>query len=308
MTKINVLNQVEGAIGGNTTLVGTHDDMFHADEVFGTVILTRIFGELTVLRTRNEAQLANCSVVYDVGLGEFDHHQPERNGIRSNGVPYAAAGLLWRKFGRQIVVATDPMVDTDKVVKLVDRNLIQGIDALDNGFNVGNLIVQVATISHVVFSFNPRWDEDKNLANVRFAEAVSFAAQAFEGILLSAISQVKAERLVKEAIEASGNSPIVILPCDLPWQECLLVEDPDGEKLFVVYEQGGTYLVQGVRVENDKFELRKTLPKAWAGLRDQTLEEITGVQGAVFCHPVCFICGANTLEGALRLAELAVAE
>jgi uncharacterized UPF0160 family protein len=49
------------------------------------------------------------------------------------------------------------------------------------------------------------------------------------------------------------------------------------------------------------------LPKAWAGLRNQELAAVTGVQDSVFCHSNLFIGGARSMEGALRLAELALA-
>lgn len=84
----------------------THMGKFHADEVFASVILELYFGTLYVIRSQDKdipKELPSNVIVYDVGLGEFDHHQYGGNGIRPNGVPYASCGLIWKKFGLSIV-------------------------------------------------------------------------------------------------------------------------------------------------------------------------------------------------------------
>jgi uncharacterized UPF0160 family protein len=59
-------------------------------------------------------------------------------------------------------------------------------------------------------------------------------------------------------------------------------------------------------VEASSFKARKDLPKSWSGLRDQELAAVTGVADSVFCHLNLFIGGARSLDGAVRLAELAL--
>ena len=82
----------------------THSGVFHADEVLGTVILERAIGDLRIARVAEiPASLADDVVIFDIGNGEFDHHQPGGNGARDNGIPYASAGLLWKHFGPGIV-------------------------------------------------------------------------------------------------------------------------------------------------------------------------------------------------------------
>lgn len=65
-------------------------------------------------------------IVYDIGLGEFDHHQ-ENKEIRENGIPYAAFGLLWKRFA-ETQFGFDP-----EIVKMVDEDFVQYIDQTDNG-------------------------------------------------------------------------------------------------------------------------------------------------------------------------------
>lgn len=42
--------------------------------------------------------------------------------------------------------------------------------------------------------------------------------------------------------------------------------------------------MQAVSVAPASFQNRKSLPKAWQGLRDQQLSELAGIQDCVFVH------------------------
>ena len=110
----------------------THAGTLHADDVLATVILERVLGDITVCRTFKvpDEGLSDDVIIYDIGFGKYDHHQKGGNGCRENGVPYASVGLIWRDFGRQLVANT---CNPDLVCQLIDRDLIQGVDAADNG-------------------------------------------------------------------------------------------------------------------------------------------------------------------------------
>jgi uncharacterized UPF0160 family protein len=92
----------------------------------------------------------------------------------------------------------------------------------------------------------------------------------------------------------------------MPWTRVVVDEMPD--VLFVIYpdSDGEQYQVKTVPVEAGSFVSRKDLPKSWSGLRDQELAAVTGVADSVFCHTNLFIGGARSLEGAVRMAELAL--
>ena len=68
----------------------------------------------------------------------------------------------------------------------------------------------------------------------------------------------------------------------------------------------GGWRVQTVPIALGQFEARLDLPESWAGLRDESFKEATGVDDAVFCHPGRFIAGAGSKESVKRLAELAL--
>ena len=79
----------------------THGGIFHADDVFATALLKILNPDILVTRG-NQIPDNFEGIIYDIGGGEFDHHQKEKR-IRENGVPYAAFGLLWEKNGEEIV-------------------------------------------------------------------------------------------------------------------------------------------------------------------------------------------------------------
>ena len=51
----------------------THAGNFHADDVFSTVLMERLFDNITLIRL-NDYQDDGTKIAYDIGLGKFDHH------------------------------------------------------------------------------------------------------------------------------------------------------------------------------------------------------------------------------------------
>ena len=284
----------------------THSGTFHSDEVLATVILEKVLGNITICRTfKVPEELADDVIVYDIGFGMYDHHQKGGNGARENGVPYAAAGLIWKDFGRQLVTDT---CNPDLVWNLIDRDLIQGIDATDNGkIPKVDYPAQAMTFSQAISSFNPNWDSEMSTDDA-FAKAVEFAKIVFDNVLANTVSKANAQDIVDEAIESSVNN-IMVLDRFVPWQEFIFssTNNKASDILFVVFPSNrGGYNWQCVPDALGSFGMRKADPDEWKGLRDLELQNVTGVATASFCHPEGFIGGATTLEDAIALAKLAV--
>ena len=67
----------------------THSGKFHVDDVISTIFLSKIIDRVILARVptiRNKD--VKDKIVYDIGLGEFDHHQKNKNGQRDNGIFY----------------------------------------------------------------------------------------------------------------------------------------------------------------------------------------------------------------------------
>lgn len=284
----------------------THSGTFHCDEVFSTVLFSKILPKVIVCRTPEVEQVRDNQYVYDIGGGELDHHQFGGNGERKNGVKYSSCGLVWRKFGKDVIKKyTDEKIE--EVWKKLDKDLVQYIDAGDNGqiptIDLDYTLVQLAGI---ISAFNPNWDEEVD-PDDKFIEAVKFANVVFENSIKSTISKVKAKEEVELAINNSKDG-IMVLNKYLPWKETLLESDNEKAKLinFAVFPSNrGGYNVYTVPVQVGSFESRKLLPEEWAGLRDEELQKVTNVKTASFCHNKRFICVAGTKEDALKLAKMA---
>lgn len=77
------------------TVIGTHDGIFHADEVFACAALELwlqrydLNHEVFVIRTRKQELLGSCHAVVDVGglydpqALRFDHHQRDKPAPRT---------------------------------------------------------------------------------------------------------------------------------------------------------------------------------------------------------------------------------
>ena len=284
----------------------THGGVFHADEVLATVILSKLFENLVVCRTfKVPDEVSKDVIVYDIGFGAFDHHQKGGNGTRENGVPYAACGLIWKEFGHKIVADT---CNPELVWNLIDRDLIQGIDATDNGaMPKTHYPAHAMSFSNAISGFNPTWDSSED-SDDAFVRAVAFAEVVFDSTLSNAISKAKAQQIVDKAIEVSEGK-IMVLNQFVPWQEFLFSstsEKAEGIQFVVFPSNRGGYNWQCVPDKLGSFGQRKAVPTEWKGLRDLDLQKVTGVATASFCHPAGFIGGATTFEDALALAKIAV--
>lgn len=286
--------------------VVTHGGIFHADEVLATVILSKVLGDITVLRTFKVPEvLSDNVIVYDIGFGRFDHHQKGGNGARENGVPYASVGLIWKEYGHQIVENT---ANPELVWELIDRDLIQGVDATDNGAmpkpesELSNM-----SFSNIISGFNPTWDSNED-SDEAFIKAVEFAETVFENTLKNATAKAKAQKIVEEAIEKSQEH-IMVLEQFVPWQEFVFSSEnaKASEVQFVVFPSNrGGYNWQCVPDMLGGFGQRKTVPSEWRGLSGENLQKVTGVPTANFCHAAGFLGSAETFEDAYALAKLAV--
>ena len=75
----------------NTDKGFTHGGKFHADDVFSTALLKILFPNINVERGFVVPENFD-GIIYDIGFGEFDHHQ-ENSPVRESGTPYASFGL-----------------------------------------------------------------------------------------------------------------------------------------------------------------------------------------------------------------------
>ena len=287
----------------------THSGTFHSDDIFSTVILKNILDKECIKICRiNDIEEEIDSIVYDIGGGKYDHHQPGGNGERENGIKYSSFGLIWKDFGK-VFLEKIGVENISQVWEKIDKKIVQTIDATDNGqFSIINKFdFEIVTIPNLISVYNSNWDEEEK-QDIFFLQAVEFAENILIKIIIDEDSKEKAKILIERAIEESENQ-IIILEKFLPWKECLLQSTNPKAKdiLFVIFPSNREgYNICTVPKELGSFESKKLFPIEWKGLRDEELQKITGVNTAFFCHNERFICCTRTKDDALKIAELAI--
>ncbi len=287
--------------------VVTHNGTFHADDVFAvaTILLSHA-SDLVLTRTRDESLIESADFVIDVGgiYNEesdcFDHHQSNFKLKRDNGIPYASFGLTWKKYGLTLC-------GNEEIVREIDMELVQAIDAEDNGIRLGKKNKQNLypfSVASVINSFNPTWKEkDKNQDEI-FNECVTLAKTLLERMITRARDKYEAQKFVRLAYEESADRRIIVLDNYYPARE-LLANYP--EPLYIVRPgtKEGVWNVETVRDDVHTFKNRKDLPRKWGGKRDAELQRVTGVADSIFCHKNLFYASAASRESAIALATMA---
>lgn len=293
------------------TKLGIHNGTFHADDVFCVALMQSIYENIEVIRTRDESLLATCDVVADVGNGKYDHHDNDKK-KRENGIPYCGFGLLWQDFGLSYVRSQFPNLTDEKeqqeVASKIDSKFIPQIDAQDNGVDVMQSDVPITTLCDIINSYIPV-DGGTEALETAFWEAVAFGKMVLYRTAKKYVERFENNRMVKEALANQDikGTHILVLEKSVPWKDAVLELDTEEHVLYVVYQDvTGSWCTQVVPKEKDSFAARKSLPESWGGLRNEDLSKVSGVEECIFCHPALFICGNQTKEGALAMAQIAV--
>ena len=160
------------------TQLVTHSGGFHADELLSSVILTRLFPNAKLIRSRDAQQIEPAAgrIIYDVGgqfdaeLGIFDHHQ-RPNPLRQDGQPYSSFGLS----------------------------------------DAGPLFASL-TLPVLLETLKPVFDDREEGADDRaFAAALPVARAFVEASIQRKAAKLRAEALVSDAIEKAGTSAVLLV-------------------------------------------------------------------------------------------------
>jgi uncharacterized UPF0160 family protein len=289
----------------------THNGSFHPDDVFAvaTIKLFLSNNEVEILRTRDSNIIESGDFVVDVG-GKydgkkfFDHHQIGGAGIRENGVPFASFGLTWKHFGEKICGLRE-------VADSVDKRFVQFVDLVDSG--VGEIKpffknILPFTVTDVITVFNQERNFNEDDDRLVFLEALSFAERILVNEIKWVVKKTKDEKDIIDIYNRSSIKNILIFEKNYSWEdilkdfkEVLFVVEPEDDRV-----SNGNWKIKCVRDNPNSFVNRKDLPKEWSGLRDGKLAEISGVEGAIFCHNARFMAINRTKEGAVKMAQKAL--
>lgn len=283
-------------------VIVTHDGIFHGDDVLAVAMLTIVYPDAYIERTRDLSDLPETAILVDVGGGEFDHHHNHNHQERDNGYPYAASGLVWRAAGNLIIqmladaegvqVTLGDVTETfnyvDKFVQEVDRHDCTGERRPES-------------FSSIISMFNGGW-EDK--PGTGFEEAVSLAKTILKKMIKGKLSLFKARGMMDKVIEENLMTDILVLPKFIPWQSAVGQHPKAQQFKFVIFPTEKDWMIQTIK--NGPSTYRVNLPSSWWGESAEVLQQTYGLEDAVFVHKNGFIAANKTLHGALEMAKLAI--
>lgn len=262
-----------------------HSGVFHADDVFTVAyvqMLRRFYGlgMLKVIRTFRVADfmtIDNGYLVADIGKGDFDHHFPDaEKKRRSDGVPYAAFGLVVKEFHEDFL--------NEDEYKILDRKLIEPTDYHDNSGN-GN------ALSFAISIFNKNWDDADPNNDPKFFEAVDLATTILEKFIENVRSFAKAKAI---AMEQTIDGNAIYMDKYVPINE-FYASNPD-----VLYigspSLRGTYQI--LTVKDPCGVAKKLFPERIRGISYP--DGVFDQDGLSFCHPSGFMASFKDKETAKR--------
>ena len=270
----------------------THSGCFHIDDVISTIFLSKIIEEVVLIRIPSiENKNLKNKIVYDIGLGEFDHHQKNRNGQRENGIYYSSIGLLWKRFGKEYL-KNIKVESVEKVFEYMDKELIQYIDATDN--------MQMEYLENKVSPdfikyCNPQWNE--NIPEDKaFVHALKLADEFWNIYIKHAIAEVEAIELILNEAKSCKECYLVFNK-DLPYRKAVKFLKNNKIKYIILKSRREGYDIRTIK-ESCKF--RDEIAKAE---NINNSRNLVGIRDLIYADTNGKLCCTKTLDSAIKLIE-----
>ena len=303
-------------------IIVTHASNFHPDDLFGTAALIMLLKNIApkekvkIIRSIDPNVWARGDFVLDVGSvyaptkNRFDHHQYGGAGARENGIPYAAFGLVWKKYGKKIC-------GSQKIADYVEKKLVIPFDMDDNGiisYTPTHKDIEPPCITgYIYLERNTEKDSiagtiDRKLGlndlDKKFMSLLPFAERVITTYIKKGVYKMNADKVGLKLYKSAKDKRIIIMNSYVGFN---FFEFP--EPLVTVYpEMRGGWSAKVVRASGgvDSSSNRMLFPKSWAGKEGKDLIKISGVVDAKFCHNGRFLVSAGSKDGVLELVKKAL--
>ncbi|KAI1439101.1 putative UPF0160 protein C27H6.8 [Xylaria sp. CBS 124048] len=243
-------------------------------------------------------------------------------------------GLVWRKMYESFIEAVDAhdngisKYDTDKLAAAgIEPRYSSG------GYSLGALVGRCNRNWNDPVPSDPvaaQAAEDAlfETASQRLGEEFDSTLNFFVSAWLPARAIVRDAYAKRKTYDPQGRI-MVLEGQSVPWKDHLYTleeeaaaarktegeeekkTDDEGKLLYVLYPEnpnpGAKWRIQAVSVTQDSFQSRKALPAPWRGVREDVLDEVSGIPGCVFVHASGFTGGHRTFEGVKTMADKACA-
>lgn len=270
----------------------THSGKFHVDDVISTIFLSKLKENIILIRvpTVKNINIEN-KIVYDIGLGEFDHHQKNRNGQRKNGIYYSSIGLLWNKFGKRYLESLK-VKNIDKTFQYIDDELIQYIDATDN--------MQIEYLENKISPdfiklCNPEWNENIS-EDEAFINALKLADEFWNIYIKHSIAEVEAIDTILNKISKSKEC-YVVFDSEIPYRKAIKLYNGNKVKYIILKSRRDGY---EIRTLTDECKFKEELVKS---ANINVAINLTGINELIYVDNHAKLCCTKTLESAIQLVK-----
>lgn len=292
-------------------IIVTHNRHFHVDEVMAIALLDLYFftnEKYEIIRTREENILNRYKkdenvFVIDVGfeynqdMKNFDHHQINMKKNWDNGIPFSSCGLIWT-FLRSSKKLHQHM--NEETMNLIEKKLIQKIDAQDNGVEKWN-------DSNFITIYNRKHDDEK-IVNKQFERAVSAAKDYFINFFYHLRQDMKSIKEIDKSIKKSKNyTDVVVMESNIKDAPVAVAQKTD-KKMVIIPRTKNSWKIQTIpKSVNEPYTKKYPMPKQWCGLKNEQLKKISGIEGLFFCHKEGYMCMfEGSKEKAIELARFII--
>ncbi|MDA3798403.1 MAG: MYG1 family protein [Kiritimatiellae bacterium] len=289
-----------------TTKIATHNSGFHPDDVFAMAAITILYQDYIIYRTRDENIWQECDFLIDVGKEynhekkHYDHHFKDGPAYE-DGLLMSSVGLIWKHYGLEICNGKKHISD------YICNRLIRGIDANDNGITSTTKCDEYDNIIPLSLCDSIKMQNPIDTAQTDsvFEKKVCHARDLIKAMIANCEYEDECRIIVQTAIDSAiekGKNYIVV-PENCEWMKPLF-QCTDNEKvLYTIYPKENSWYIKTIPVELGSFESKKDLPEEWHGLNDDEFSAKANITDGIFCHHKGFICGAESYESIIKLAE-----
>ena len=270
----------------------THSGRFHIDDVIATIFLSKLKKDIILARVPTTENInTENKTVYDIGFGEFDHHQKSRNGKRKNGIYYSSIGLLWNKFGKKYLESLN-VNNVEKVFEYMDNELIQYIDATDN---MQTEYLENKISPDFIKLCNPEWNEDIT-EDRAFLNALSLADAFWNVYIKHAIAEVEAIDIILKKLNES-NECFIIFDYEIPFRKAIKFYNENKVRYIILKSRRDGY---EIRTLLNNYKFKEELVNCTS---IDSSRELTGVDDLIYVDNNAKLCCTKTLDGALKLVK-----
>ncbi len=276
------------------TLVATHSGPFHADDVVALALIRSFWDpEAQVVRSRKSEDHERADIVIDVGSSyapenrRFDHHQRSYEGALSS----AGMVLNWLENEKKL---------SERLAQRLRDKLVDYIDAVDNGRRTPE--ADVPCLPAIVAQLSEAASSEEE-----WLEAYLGAAQLVQSLIcgmdIGFNKEIAAEDAVMKSMAEAMDAGRSVLFLDqyYKWKPAYFaLGGAEHPTEYVLFPGNDSWRIVAIPPELNSMDEKRSFPEEWAGLENEELSRVIGVEGARFCHKNRFIAVFETREAAIE--------